>query len=104
MTALNLYRFHLPTRANTGESYHNAMLAWRDWTINLVGGITIGALVRGVWIDDTGKEYEETIQLFDVACTSEQHATLLQFAFNLFPDQVCIFHAELGKANISYRP
>jgi hypothetical protein len=99
---MKLYLFALPLFTNGGGDYDEAHELWRRKALDLAGGFTELPDAHGFWMDGN-KLYNDRIRHYHVACEPEVYAALLGEAFKLFPDQVSIFTAELGTAEIITR-
>ena len=105
----NLYEIALPTKANDGSDYASALIAWEAKALQRAGGFTRRPDGEGAWADQAEasgpiKVYRDTMRPFRVACEQAIMDDLLRDAFKLFPDQLAIFVATIGTAEIVYRP
>ncbi len=102
---MNLYEFALPTKANNGDDYSDALKAWEDIALNRCNGFTRMPDVDGFWRDgDDGKVYADRMRGYRIACKPAQMRAMRDDAFRLFPDQVALFVATIGTADIVSRP
>ncbi len=100
-----LYQFNLPEQTNDGlSSYDAAREAWENAALAEAGGFTDLGKQFGAWRDPaTGAVYRETMHAYQVATTRDVADNLATRAFELFPDQLAFFVAELGEARIVER-
>lgn len=99
---MQLWEITLPARDNGGTPLHMAHKNFRRFLLETFGGYTEGETARGAWRDpDTGKVYSESVIPYRIACEAEPS---LDEAFRLFPDQLAIFKAKIGDAEIVNRP
>ena len=99
---MRLYLIALPRFTNGGDAYDDAHEQWRRAALKYAGGFTECADAQGFWMDGN-QLYIDKICQYQVACEPEQWAALVDAAFRLFLDQVAIFHADIGKAEIVSR-
>lgn len=100
---MNLYEIALPERDNSCGQLAEAHWLWRKAALDLAGGYTERPTGYGFWRDNGGMVFEDRMVSYRVACEPDVWAKLVAKAFDLFPDQVAIFHAQLGTATIEYR-
>jgi len=100
---MRLYEITLPLYTNSGDDYDEAHEAWRRKALDVAGGFTqLPDGSMGYWLDGD-KLYAEGVRVYRVACEPAQWFRLLEAAFGLFPDQITIFHAEVGDGTITSR-
>ena len=97
------YEFLLPDRDNAGIVLREERRHWETRALARAGGFTWGGIVKGSWRDDRMQVYTEYMHSYRVACDDIAFQCLLTDAFELFPDQVAIFAAEIGRATIHRR-
>ena len=104
---MNLYQINLPHhRQYLGldmQKAQNAHKAFRAEVRRIVGDLTRLPTVQGEWLDLGGRVYEDQCIPYQIACTSEEWREIVTHAFRLFPDQLAIFHAQIGVATIELR-
>jgi len=102
---MQLHTIKLPIATNDGASYGEALAGFENDALVLAGGYTSLPLQQGAWRDPkSGTVYKEWVQPYEVACDADTWADLVNCAFRLFPDQLAIFTADLGTADILERP
>lgn len=100
---MRFYEIQLPARDNRKQDTYVARQQFERAALKAVGGFNRGPNSQGAW-KDGATVYRDTMVPYRVACTEEQFAGLLMTAFQLFPDQLAIFTADLGTAHIAERP
>lgn len=101
---MNLYQFNLPEASNDGlVDYGPARSVWEEAAIDEAGGFTSLGRQMGAWRSDDGAIYREPMHGYLVATTRERMEALTARAFDLFPDQLALFVAEVGQARIFER-
>lgn len=98
-----LYEIALPVTDNSGMGYAGALLAWEALALERAGGFTSFPEARGCWRGDDGRVYTDTMRPYRVLCSPAAMRALVFDAFRLFPDQVAIFVATIGTAEIINR-
>lgn len=79
-------------------------IVFRNFLLAEVGGFNERD-VRGSWRDQkTGKDHIEIMVEYQVACDPALMFDIQQKAFELWPDEICFYVAELGTASIVYPP
>jgi len=101
MTAL--HQITLPLFDNSGTSLATAHDAFRAVALTFAGGYTEQAPARGHWIDK-GHAYHEDVQSYVIACAWPEWRLIVARAWSLFPDQLALFTAHLGEADILEQP
>jgi hypothetical protein len=107
---MKLFEIALPDVSNSGMSYDIARKCFEDDALEYAEGFTALPAARGVWRakpslgDPSPKTYRDVMHCYRIACDAGTFAILINRAFYLFPDQLAIFHAEIGEATISERP
>ena len=100
-----LHTITLPTTDNAGRSTEYALRNWQAIAVVLAGGFTRGCPETGAWLGSDNRLYSDITVTYRVACDrSDIWARLVAKAFELFPDQLAIMHAEIGTATIAERP
>jgi hypothetical protein len=99
---MNLYQIVLPLKDNSGHDVTPAHRAFQNAVLSVVPGLTKMPQAYGLW-DDRGERYIDRVVPYQIACSSNQWRIIVGHAFRLFPDQLAIFHAQLGTAEIEYR-
>ena len=101
------YEFLLPYWHNDPHqtSYSEERSSWWEIALDIAGGVTSLPGVDGSWRDPAvnGRTYNETMAPYRVLCSSVAKDYLVAEALRLFPDQISIFVADLGSAEIIYR-
>ena len=97
------YEFLLPDRDNAGIVLREERRHWEAHALARAGGFTWSGVVQGSWRDDQMYVQTESMHRYSVACDRIAFQCLLTDAFELFPDQVAIFAAEIGRATIHRR-
>lgn len=97
-----LFEIALPLNTNDGENYNAAHKAWTVQAAKVAGGFTQRPPGLGMW-QDKGTLYVDDMIPYRLACSAEQFAALVDEAFRLFPDQLAIFTARIGDADIISR-
>lgn len=98
-----IYGIKLPLQDNAGRSTAFDIHDFASFVLDTVGGYTDAGEQCGVWRDDSGEVYRDTVHAFEVACNPEQWASIVAKAFECFPDQLAIYTANLGEAAIINR-
>lgn len=102
-----LYEIALPTYPNPAShvsgSHISSREEWLGHALNLAGGYTELGIRTGAWRSDDGRIYKEPMHWYQLACTAECMSSLVDIAFELFPDQEAIFYAVVGRAVIMPR-
>lgn len=99
-----LYEITLPLETNSGGDYDEAHEMWRRRALDTVGGYTEQPDAYGAWLDGKAdKLYMDRVRAYRVMCSPEQWEVLVVAAFELFTDQVAIFHAVIGQGEILTR-
>lgn len=102
---MRYFEIALPTVTNDGKEYSDALQRWEGCALAIAGGFTRRPDGDGHWRDpDTGRVFVDRMRSYRVACDAKEFARLLGIAFDLFPDQLAIFTAEIGEATIHNRP
>lgn len=103
---MNVYQIALPVFSNDGRvNYARARAVWQDEALRLAGGYTeIGRRV-GAWRDPSdGAVYREPMEWYEVATDDAfTFGILVERAFELFPDQLSFYTAQVGAAQIINR-
>ena len=100
-----LFEIALPLYANNGFPYEARLAQWEERALEVAGGFSRRPDGEGAWRDPSnGHVYRDAMRPYRIACSDEAFATLTAHAFRLFSDQVAIFTAELGTADIIDRP
>ena len=99
---MKLYQFLLPIADNTGKSYHDAITLWQSKALHLAGGYSLHGYVNGAWSEGV-IIYHDTLVDLHLACDQDIYEALVAATFDLFPDQLAIFTAEIGTAHIINR-
>jgi hypothetical protein len=97
-----VYEITFPLETNSGGDYDEAHEAWRRLALDTVGGFTEQPDACGAWLDGN-KLYLDRVRAYRVMCSPEQWEVLVVAAFELFADQVAIFHAVIGQGEILTR-
>jgi len=102
---LNLYEITLPVADNTGQPTKLVLAQWEQAALRIAGGFTLmSEPVRGAWRDPSGgKVYTDYVRIYRVGCEAPQLEALLGETFDLFPDQLAIFAACVGTAEVRER-
>lgn len=101
MASFPYYEIALPLAANDGADYAQALTAWEASALSIAGGFTRRPDGEGTWQDPKdGTVYRDTMRSYRIACTAVQFDALVALAFELFPDQVGLFTAQIGTATI----
>ena len=101
---MNEYKIALPVNSNSGAPYDKAREAWEGMALIIAGGYTReGSQACGAWMN-AGHVYKEPMQGYTIAASREHFARLVGAAFDLFPDQLAIYTARGGNAEIIPRP
>jgi hypothetical protein len=93
-----LYEITLPIYDNSGKQTETAHNLFKKVILETVGGYSTSS-GYGTWRDETGHIYEDKNIVYRIAC--EYHIferEILPKAFELFPDQLAIFHGDVGWA------
>ncbi len=103
---MNVYQIAVPETANDGlASYHDAQDTFETMILVRAGGYTDLGVRVGAWKDPSdGKVYKERMRWYQVACEPGDWNVVIEYAFDLFPDQVAFFVAQVGTAEIIERP
>jgi hypothetical protein len=99
---LTLYQFNLPIRTNMGLENFHALTAWENYALGIAGGYTSLGWAEGNWLSPEGERMRETMAIYQVAGNHKDKQELTEAAKRLFPDQVCFFIAEIGRAELVY--
>lgn len=100
---LKLYEIALPVRDNGGKETAGAMLAFETIALEKVEGYTKRPAGQGAWQGSDGRIYYDDMVPYRIACEAAIWPTILDAAFRLFPDQLALYHAELGVVTITTR-
>jgi hypothetical protein len=104
MARMKLYSIALPVRDNDGNLYHFAHARWQQCALFLAGGYTEFPPAHGNWRNPaSGQVYREEMIEYRVATTAPIWEKLVAIAFSEFFDQLALFTAEIGEANIRNR-
>lgn len=100
-----LYRILIPVMQNGGVlNYESERKQFASELAIISGGYTEHVPSKGIWIDPTtGKRYSEPMIAFDFVATKTALGTVVHRAFQLFPDQISFFTAQIGVASIVSR-
>jgi hypothetical protein len=101
---LPFYEVLLPIFDNSGKPYPDQRReAFEEACLALIGAWTAAPTVIGKWRDEkTGTVYKDTCTPYRLMCLPAQFNKLLSMAHGLYPDQLSLFAAEIGKGWISY--
>ncbi len=100
---MKLYEIQLPERDNSDISTYHRCDQWEAHCLQIVGGFSKAGKVVGFWNDKKKGLFIDDMISYRIACQPEQFAALVDCAFRLFPDQLAIFTAEIGTAEIVTR-
>lgn len=103
---MNIYQIAVPAFSNDGlVNYARARGAFQDEALRLAGGFTILGVRVGYWRDlSSGAVYSEPMHWYEVACPDAfTFGLLVEKAFELFPDQLSFYTADVGTATIVER-
>lgn len=101
---LKLFEIQLPQRDNAGRYCTLALQAFEQYALTIAGGFSRCPPVEGAWQElGMAKVYSDTMIPYRIASTDRGFKQIREHAFQLFPDQIAIFTAELGTAEITYR-
>lgn len=102
---MKLYSIALPDATNSGRKTLIARATWENRALELSGGFTRRPAGEGSWRDPkSGEIFHDVMHSYEVACGELVWRQLVAAAFELFPDQLAIFTAEIGYASIVERP
>ena len=101
---MNLYEILLPMANNAGHGMQSAHTDFHAFLIDHYGGYTKGRPASGYWRNGRGIVIHDYMVPYRVACEPTAWLKIVARAFELFPDQEAIFHAQIGVATIEARP
>jgi hypothetical protein len=99
-----LYEILLPVQDNSHQDMAAAHELFRAFLVDENGGYTMGRIQTGAWCNELGVVMYDYMVPYRVACDAVAWRKIVASAFDLFPDQLAIFHAKIGEATIEERP
>lgn len=108
---MNLYQIALPDTTVQFQPHQAARNharqmrdKWVSHALSLAGGYTELGSRAGAWSDPMSVDtVVETMHWYQVATDTKTMGSLVEIAFDLFPDQKAIFYANVGRAIIMPR-
>ena len=101
---MKLYQLTLPVLDNQGHSMVSAIDALDAYTLEVVGGCSRSGGISGLWRDQhNDKVYADQLVAWHIATAETVFRLVLAKAFELWPDQLAIFWAQIGTATIEHR-
>lgn len=103
---MKLYQINLPRWTNAGLDYEPAHGEFETACLTFAGGITrLPLFAQGAWKNAEGEVIRDDLVIYHVATDDtddgrDAWGAIHSAAKRLFPDQVCIFWAEIGTAHI----
>ena len=101
---MTLYEILLPVEDNSGATLGGAHRRFVMFLLDTAGGYTVGNERMGAWRDPRGCLVLDRVRPYQVTCEDAAWRKIVARAFELFPDQLAIFHAKIGDATIEDRP
>lgn len=96
---MKLFAFQVPKDSNM-----LAFAALSKFLLDEVGGAS-SRVVHGAWRDEkTGQDHIEEMFEVHVMCDKAMMFDIQQKLFELWPNEICFFVAEIGQASIVYPP
>lgn len=99
---MKLFELQLPHYTNAGLTTVDAMREFEQWCYAETAGFSRRASVTGCWASGA-RRYQELMTPYHFACDAADFEAILAKAFELFPDQLAIYFAEIGTATIRER-
>jgi hypothetical protein len=98
---MKLYEIQVPMCTNNGTPYGATIDEFAHAIVKLVGGCSKRPSVHGMW-ENNGELYSEAMVPFHIACEKSEFQAIISLAFEVFPDQISIFTAEVGEATFQW--
>lgn len=96
---MNLYAIQVPAPVGI---FDNAATRFGNFIRAEAGGYSVRE-ASGVWWDDkTATEHRDEMLEYHVMCSQELMWDIQAKAFELWPNEICFFVAQIGQASIVY--
>lgn len=102
--SLKLFEIQVPLKSNLGKEYSKQIYRFEEYLLKHTGGFNQRPWVTGQWMSANGQVYKDMMLPYHIACDEKVMKLILRKAFELFPDQLGLYVAEIGQAFIIPNP